>query len=64
MDSSSCPTRLHRSCPARQCAFTLAPSLKLALYAGMKPHERVEVLLAMLGGRLRMTLPRAAVEAV
>jgi hypothetical protein len=30
----------------------------------MKPHERVEVLLAMLGGRLRMTLPRAAVEAV
>jgi transcriptional antiterminator RfaH len=35
----------------------------LALYAGMKPHERVEVLLALLGSQQRVTLPRDAVAA-
>jgi transcriptional antiterminator RfaH len=34
------------------------------LYAGMKPHERVEVLLAILGGAQRVTLPAAAIEPV
>jgi transcriptional antiterminator RfaH len=32
------------------------------LYAGMKPHERVEVLLALLGGQQRVTLPRSRIE--
>src|SRR5260370_21327063 len=32
------------------------------LYAGMKPRERVEVLLALLGGQQRVTLPRGSVE--
>jgi transcriptional antiterminator RfaH len=37
---------------------------RLALYAGMKPRERIEVLLALLGGRLRVTLPKGDVESV
>jgi transcriptional antiterminator RfaH len=37
---------------------------RLALYAGMKPHERVEVLLAMLGGQLRAVLPKGNVQVV
>jgi transcriptional antiterminator RfaH len=32
------------------------------LYAGMKPHERVEVLLALLGGQQRVTLPRSRIK--
>jgi transcriptional antiterminator RfaH len=32
------------------------------LYAGMKPHARVEVLLALLGSRQRVTLPRSGIE--
>ena len=36
----------------------------VGLYAGMKPRERVEVLLAILGGAQRVTLPKEAVEAV
>jgi transcriptional antiterminator RfaH len=36
----------------------------LALYDGMAPHERVAVLLALLGGRQRVTLPRGDVEAL
>jgi transcriptional antiterminator RfaH len=35
----------------------------LALYAGMKPHERVEVLLSFLGSQQRVTLRRDAVAA-
>jgi transcription antitermination factor NusG len=35
----------------------------LALYAGMKSRQRVEVLLALLGGQQRLILPRADVEA-
>jgi transcriptional antiterminator RfaH len=34
------------------------------LYAGMKPRERVEVLLMLLGSQQRVTLPRGSVEAV
>jgi transcription antitermination factor NusG len=37
---------------------------RLAIYAGMKPRARVEVLLALLGSRQRMTLAADAVEAV
>jgi transcriptional antiterminator RfaH len=36
----------------------------VGLYQGMKPHERVEVLLAILGGSQRVTLAADAVEAV
>src|SRR5438874_12374783 len=36
----------------------------LALYAGMKSHQRVEVLLALLGSQQRAILPRADVEAL
>jgi transcriptional antiterminator RfaH len=36
----------------------------VGLYAGMKPRERVEVLLALLGGSQRVTLAADAVEAV
>jgi transcriptional antiterminator RfaH len=36
----------------------------LALYAGMKPRQRVEVLLQLLGSMQRVTLPRGAVELI
>jgi transcriptional antiterminator RfaH len=32
------------------------------LYAGMKPHQRVEVLLALLGGQQRVILSRGSIE--
>jgi transcriptional antiterminator RfaH len=32
------------------------------LYQGMRPHERVEVLLALLGSQQRVTLPRSDIE--
>ena len=34
----------------------------LGLYAGMKPRQRVEVLLQLLGSMQRVTLPRGAIE--
>ena len=34
------------------------------LYAGMRPHERVLVLLALLGGQQRVELPKDSIEAV
>jgi transcriptional antiterminator RfaH len=34
-----------------------------ALYAGMKPHQRVEVLLSLLGAQQRVTLPRNVIAA-
>jgi transcriptional antiterminator RfaH len=34
----------------------------LGLYTGMKPHARVEVLLALLGSQQRVTLPRGSIE--
>jgi hypothetical protein len=36
----------------------------VGLYAGMKARERIEVLLSLLGGRQRVTLPRDDVEAL
>jgi transcriptional antiterminator RfaH len=36
----------------------------LGLYAGMRPHARVEVLLAILGSQQRVTLPRGGVALV
>ena len=36
----------------------------VGLYAGMRPRERVEVMLAILGGSQRVTLPKDDVEAV
>ena len=38
-----------------------ALSGQLGLYAGQRPHERVLVLLALLGGQQRVELPRDAV---
>jgi transcriptional antiterminator RfaH len=35
---------------------------QLGLYAGMKPHERVEVLFMLLGSQRSVTLPRASIE--
>ena len=37
---------------------------RLAIYAGMKPRQRVEVLLSLLGDKRRLTLAADAVEAV
>ena len=34
----------------------------IGLYAGMRPHERVEVLFALLGGQQRVTLPKSSIE--
>jgi hypothetical protein len=34
----------------------------VGLYAGMRPHQRIEVLLATLGGSQRVTLAADAVE--
>jgi transcriptional antiterminator RfaH len=34
----------------------------IGVFAGMQPHERVAVLLALLGGQTRVELPRADVE--
>ena len=36
---------------------------QLAIYAGMKPHERVEVLLSLLGSQQRVTLAHNAIAA-
>ena len=36
----------------------------LGLYADMKPHQRVEVLLALLGSQQRVTLSRGSIELV
>jgi transcriptional antiterminator RfaH len=36
----------------------------LALYTGMKPHQRVEVLLSLLGAQQRAILPRGVIAAV
>ena len=37
---------------------------QLGLFAGQRPHERVLVLLALLGSQQRVELPRASIEAV
>jgi transcriptional antiterminator RfaH len=56
------PPRLKRGDPVRVLKGPFEGHL--AIYAGMAPHERVAVLLALLGGRQRVTLPRGDVEAV
>jgi transcription antitermination factor NusG len=51
--------------PSARLRVTAGPFAgHVGLYAGMKPRERVEVLLAILGGAQRVTLPKDAVEAV
>jgi hypothetical protein len=48
---------------ANRCAFCAAPSTAIfAIYAGQAPHERVAVLLALLGGHQRVTLPKDYIE--
>ena len=37
---------------------------KLALFAGMEPHERVAVLLAALSSQMQVTLPQRHVAAI
>jgi transcriptional antiterminator RfaH len=37
---------------------------QLGLYAGMRPRERVEVLLSLLGGQQKVTLPAGDVEGI
>ena len=56
------PPRLKHGDPVRILRGPLAGLV--GLYAGMKPRERVEVLLAILGGAQRVTLAADAVEAV
>jgi transcriptional antiterminator RfaH len=36
----------------------------LAIYPGMKPRQRVEVLLQLLGSQQRVTLPKSSIEPV
>jgi transcriptional antiterminator RfaH len=55
------PPRLKRGDPVRIKRGAFAGHV--GLYAGMKPRERVEVLLAILGGAQRVTLAADAVEA-
>jgi transcriptional antiterminator RfaH len=54
------PQDLHVGDPVKVTAGPF--SGYLALYAGMKPRQRVEVLLQLLGSMQRVTLPRGAVE--
>jgi transcription antitermination factor NusG len=51
--------------PGDRVTVTRGPLRGLeGLYAGQAPHERVAVLLALLGGQQRVTLPRDDVEAL
>jgi transcription antitermination factor NusG len=56
------PPRLKRGDRVRVLHGPLAGHV--GLYAGMRPRERIEVLLAILGGAQRVTLAADAVEAV
>jgi transcriptional antiterminator RfaH len=56
------PTRLRRGDAVRILRGPFEG--QLAIYAGMKPRERIEVLLALLGSRRPVTLLRGDVEAV
>ena len=50
--------------PAAECGSCVGPfEGKLAIYAGMNGHQRVAVLLAMLGSERRVLLPKNAVRA-
>ena len=51
--------------PGDQVRVTQGPFVgHLGLYAGMKPRERVEILLQLLGAEQRVELPKDAVEVV
>jgi transcription antitermination factor NusG len=51
--------------PGNQVRILQAPFAgQLGLYAEMRPHERVLVLLPLFGGHQRVELPKADVEAV
>jgi transcriptional antiterminator RfaH len=52
--------KIHVGDPVRVLGGPLAG--QLGLYAGMKPHQRVEILLMLLGSQQRVTLPRDSVE--
>jgi transcriptional antiterminator RfaH len=54
------PPRLKRGAPVRILRGPFHE--RLAIYDGMAPHERVVVLLSLLGGRQRVTLTANAVE--
>ena len=56
------PPRLRRGDPVRIVRGPFRDHL--ALYAGQAPHERVAVLLQLLGGQQRAELPASAVEPV
>jgi transcription antitermination factor NusG len=55
------PPRLKRGDAVRILKGPFAHDV--GLYHGMKPHERIEVLLSLLGGSQRVTLPESDVEA-
>jgi transcriptional antiterminator RfaH len=51
--------------PGEQVRILAGPLMgHVGLYAGMRPHERVLVLLALLGGQQRVELAKAAVERI
>jgi transcriptional antiterminator RfaH len=56
------PSRLRRGDPVRILHGPFRE--RLAIYDGMNGHERIAVLLALLGSQHRVTLPRGDVEAV
>jgi transcription antitermination factor NusG len=56
------PPALRRDARVRIVAGPFANHL--AIYAGMKPRERVEILLQLLGAVQRVELPKDAVEVV
>ena len=56
------PSRFKRGDPLRIVHGPFAGHV--GLYAGMNGHERIAVLLALLGSEHRVTLPRGDVEAV
>ena len=56
------PPRLKRGDPVKVSAGSFAG--RLGLYDGQRPHERVAVLLALLGASVRVTLPKDDIERV
>ena len=56
------PPRFKRGDPVKVSAGSFAGHL--GLYDGQRPHERVAVLLALLGASVRVTLPKDDIERV
>jgi hypothetical protein len=51
--------------PGEQVRILAGPLMgHIGLFAGMRPHERVLVLLALLGGQQRVELARTTIEPV